>query len=82
MVEERIAIAKMITNTDKDGSVNLDRFKIYDRTKAIKKMARAICKSWLKGGCDVCKHKDKSCKEYIEKNMRIAEAALNALLEK
>jgi len=52
------------------------------RQEAIEKMAKAICKSWLKGGCNACKHKDKSCKEYVGKNMRIAEAALNALLSR
>jgi len=50
MAEEKIAIAKMITNTDVDGSANLDRFKIYDRQEAIKRMADAI---WETGGSEM-----------------------------
>lgn len=72
--EERIAVAKMIVNTDEEGSAQLDHFKIYSRQEAIEKMAKAICnmgdeKTWGRV--------DENYKHYCTAQ---AEWALNALL--
>lgn len=79
MAEEKIAIAKIITNTDNDGSANLDHFKIFTRKEAIERMAKGIhYYEWAH---------DKHFPKWNELNSDIqndyknmAEAALNALL--
>lgn len=71
--EERIAIAKMITGLDDDGSAQLDHFKIYSRYKiysrkeATDKMAEAIIREDGEGISYLYAH-------------GLAEAALDALL--
>lgn len=64
--EERIAIAKMIVNTDDEGSAKLDHFKIYNCQEAIKKIEKHLIASTIKFNttADV-----------------VAEIALNGLLE-
>lgn len=62
--EERIAVAKMIVNTDDEGSAKLGHFKIYSSQEAIKKISSHLLM------CDM------STMDTDE----IAEAALNALL--
>jgi len=85
MAEEKIAIAKMITNTDKDGSANLEHFKIYGRQEAIEKMGVAIKEKLFKDGGYTKKIEEKGLqKEYdnfiLYFSNLLAEAALNALL--
>ena len=74
---------KKWTTCEEDDFIHCEKKELIglSRQEAIERMAKAICASWLKGGCKACKHKEKSCKEYVKKNMRIAEAALDALLE-
>lgn len=64
--EERIAVAKMLVNTDNEGSAKLDHFKIYSRQEAIRKIEKHLIASTIKFNttADV-----------------VAEIALNALLE-
>lgn len=64
--EEKIAVAKMLTGLDDDGSAQLDHFKIYSRPEAIKKISSHLLM------CDI------STMDTDE----IAEAALNALLDR
>lgn len=66
--EERIAIAKMITGLDDDGSAQLDHFKIYSRQEATDKMAEAIIREDGEGISYLYAH-------------GLAKAALEALLE-
>lgn len=68
--EERIAVAKMIVNTDDEGSAKLDHFKIYSRREAINRIAKAI------------KSVPKASGEAVHSTYyaKWAEAALNALL--
>lgn len=68
--EERIAIAKMLTGLDDDGSVRLDHFKIYSRQEAIERITKAIAIKYFEG---VFSCENEEIEEY-------AEAALNALL--
>ena len=63
--EERIAVAKMIVNTDDEGSAKLGHFKIYSSQEAIRKMCDAYFKAKDKG---------------LMGSERVV-AALNALLE-
>lgn len=62
--EERIAIAKMLTGLDEDGSAKLEHFKIYSRQEAIEKIEAELLL------CDLS----------TMDNKEIAEVALNALL--
>lgn len=76
--EERIAVAKMLVNTDDEGSAKLDHFKIYSRQEAIERMAKAICRS----GENECIGDCASCDLWkVGPEKDYAEAALNALLE-
>lgn len=68
--EEKIAIAKMLTGLDDDGSAQLDHFKIYSRQEAIERMAKKIDEAYIdENGCN----KGLTMEE-------LAEAALDALL--
>ena len=80
--EERIAVAKMLTGLDDDGSAQLDHFKIYTRAEAIEKIAKAMCHS-PSGTCEDCfaRESKKACKQAMFGMKELAEAALNALLE-
>lgn len=76
--EERIAVAKMLVNTDDEGSAKLDHFKIYSRQEAIERMAKALFKVDNVLAFDIefeqlIKQKQSTYKVF-------AAAALNALL--
>lgn len=71
--EERIAIAKMLTGLDDEGSAHLEHFKIYSRQEAINRMAKAASKAYR--GYFYAEPHHPNISDMME-------AALNALLEK
>ena len=79
--EERIAIAKMLTGLDDDGSAQLDHFKLYSRQEAIEKIAKAICKFEMTLETHCCKECTEDCTDHLEMDVvDKATEALDALL--